>query len=174
MSPTVPVSGPVTMTYDHDVGENYAVIGLRIYCQAAAGSQPQYRWFLNETLLNDSGSFYYVVNRPPEPSILLLSVGRRSAGTYRCEVHDSFDNSNAISSKRLFVSKEGRGELLSPMDWRRALAEGDSKGVNRHRFPSSAALNRLPVAAVAAVFGSGAVLVVMVSACCCFVMLFSE
>lgn len=129
MSPTVPVSGPVTVTYDHDVGENYAVIGLRIYCQAAAGSQPQYRWFLNETLLNDSGSFYYVVNRPPERSILLLSVGRRSAGTYRCEVHDSFDNSNAISSKRLFVSKEGRGELLPPMDWRRALAEGDSRGL---------------------------------------------
>ncbi|TNM85451.1 hypothetical protein fugu_007722 [Takifugu bimaculatus] len=90
----VPVSGPVTMTYDYDVGENYAVIGLK------------YRWFLNETLLNDSGSFYYVVNRPPEQSILLLSVGRRSAGTYRCEVRDSFDDSSAISSKRLFVSKE--------------------------------------------------------------------
>ncbi|XP_011610778.2 Fc receptor-like protein 3 [Takifugu rubripes] len=136
----VPVSGPVTMTYDYDMGENYAVIGLRFYCKAAAGSQPQYRWFLNETLLNDSGSFYYVVNRPPEQSILLLSVGRRSAGTYRCEVRDSFDDSSAISSKRLFVSKE--------------------------------VLNRLPVAAVAAVFGSFAFLVVMVSACCGFVMLF--
>lgn len=129
MSPTVPVSGPVTTTYDHDVGENYAVIGLRIYCKAAAGSQPQYRWFLNETLLSDSGSFYYVVNRPPEPSILLLSVGRRSAGTYRCEVHDSFDDSDAISGERLFVSKEGRGGLLPPMDRRQAQAEGDSGGL---------------------------------------------
>lgn len=128
MSPTVPVSSPVTMTYDYDVGENYAVIGVRFYCKAAAGSQPQYRWFLNETLLNDRGSFYYVVNRPPEQSILLLSVGRRSAGTYRCEVHDSFDNSSAISSKRLFVSKEGTGELLPLMGWSRRFAAGDSGG----------------------------------------------
>lgn len=126
MSPTVPVSGPVTMTYDYDVGENFAVICLRFYCKAAAGSQPQYRWFLNETLLHDSGSFYSVVNRP---SILLLSVGRRSAGTYRCEVRDSFDNSSAISSKRLFVSKKGTGALLPPMDRRQALAAGDSRGI---------------------------------------------
>lgn len=111
MSPTVPVGSPVSITYDYDVGENYAVIGMRFYCRAAAGSQPQYRWFLDKTLLHDSGSFYYVVNRPPEESILLLSVGRSSAGTYRCEVQDSFDNSSAISSKRLFMSKEGTSAL---------------------------------------------------------------
>lgn len=171
MSPTVPVSGPVTMTYDYDVGENYAVIGLRFYCKAAAGSQPQYWWFLNETLLNDSGSFYYVVNRPPEQSILLLSVGRRSAGMYRCEVQDSFDNSSAISSKRLFVSKEGTG--FRRWTGGRRLPQV-TVGVNRHHFPSSAVLNQLPVVAVAAVFGSFALLVVTVSACCCFLMLFSE
>lgn len=114
MSPTVPVSGPVTLTYDYDVGENYAVIGLRFYCKAAAGSQPQYRWFLDESLLNDSGSFYYAVKRPPEQSILLLSVGRRSAGTYRCEVRDRFDSSSAISSRSLFVSKEGTYRRSAP------------------------------------------------------------
>lgn len=107
MSPPVPVSGPVAISSDYDVGENYAVIGLRFYCRAAAGSQPRYRWFLNKSLLQDRGSFYYVVNRPPRESILLLSVGRRSAGTYRCEVQDSFDNASGVSSGRLFMSKEG-------------------------------------------------------------------
>lgn len=107
MSPTVPVSGPVIISSDYDVEENYAVIGLRFYCRAAAGSQPLYRWFLNNTLLQDRGSFYYVVNQPPEQSILLLSVGRRSTGTYCCEVQDSFDNASGVSSQRLFVSREG-------------------------------------------------------------------
>lgn len=108
MSPTVPVVGPVTIGYDSDVGENFTVMGLGLRCRAAAGSHPQYRWFLNETLLHHRGSFYYVVNQPPQQSILLLAVGRTSAGTYRCEVQDSFDNSSTISSKWLFVSKEGR------------------------------------------------------------------
>lgn len=161
-SPTVPVSGPVTMSYDYDVGENYAVIGLRFYCKAAAGSQPRYRWFLNKTLLGDGGSFYYVVNRPPEQSILLLSVGSRSAGTYHCEVHDSFDNSTAIGSVRLFISKEGTGERLPSVDGTQEL----TAGVNLRHLPSPAVLNRLPDVVVAVVFGSVAILVVMVSVCC--------
>ncbi|XP_070775527.1 contactin-5 isoform X5 [Enoplosus armatus] len=102
----VPVGGPVMMNYDYDIGENYAVIGLRLYCKAAKGSLPRYQWFLNNTLLHARGSFYYVVNQPPEQSILLLSVGRISAGTYRCEVSDSFDNTTAISSKRWYLDKE--------------------------------------------------------------------
>ncbi|XP_045904417.1 platelet endothelial cell adhesion molecule [Micropterus dolomieu] len=102
----VPVGGPVMMHYDYDVGENYAVIGLRLYCKAAKGSLPRYQWFLNRTLLHDQGSFYYVVNQPPEQSILLLSVGRSSAGTYHCEVSDSYDNTTAISSKRKYLDKE--------------------------------------------------------------------
>lgn len=95
------------MHYDYDVGENYAVIGLRFYCKAAKGSLPQYRWFLNKTLLHDRGSFYKVVNQPPEQSILLLSVGRSSAGTYHCEVSDSFDNTSSISSNWMYLDKEG-------------------------------------------------------------------
>ncbi|XP_070710795.1 Fc receptor-like protein 5 isoform X2 [Pempheris klunzingeri] len=102
----VPVGGPVTMHYNYDVGENYAVIGLRFYCKAAKGSLPRYQWFLNKTLLLDRGSFYYVVDQPPEQSILLLSVGRSSAGTYHCEVSDSFDSTTAISSKRQYLDKE--------------------------------------------------------------------
>lgn len=97
------------------------MIGLRFYCRAAAGSQPRYRWFLNKTLLHHKGGFYYVLNQPAEQSILLLSVGRTSAGTYRCEVQDSFDNSSAISSERLFVSKEGTSDPTvsgaSSTDW---------------------------------------------------------
>ncbi|KAF0037731.1 hypothetical protein F2P81_010605 [Scophthalmus maximus] len=104
----VSVGGPVTMHYDYDVGENFAVVGLRLYCRVAKGSHPRYRWFQNKTLLRDRGSFYYVANQPPEQSILLLSVGRSSAGTYRCEVSDSFDNTTAISSRKRYLDKEGR------------------------------------------------------------------
>uniref|UniRef100_UPI0037E872E1 platelet endothelial cell adhesion molecule isoform X2 n=1 Tax=Semicossyphus pulcher TaxID=241346 RepID=UPI0037E872E1 len=102
----VPVGGPVVLHYDSDTGENYAVIGLRLYCKAARGTHPRYQWFLNKTLLNDSGSFYYVQHQPPEQSIVLLSVGRSSAGTYHCEVSDSFDSSTTISSKRKYLDKE--------------------------------------------------------------------
>ncbi|KAF3844026.1 hypothetical protein F7725_016074 [Dissostichus mawsoni] len=103
----VPVGGPVTMHYDYDIGENYAVIDLRFYCKAVKGSFPRYQWFLNKTLLHGRGSFYYVVNQHPGGSILLLSVGRSSAGTYHCEVSDSFDNATTISSKKLYMDKEG-------------------------------------------------------------------
>ncbi|KAL6110455.1 uncharacterized protein ACO6RY_19531 [Pungitius sinensis] len=101
----VPVGGPVRMSYDYDV-ENYAVIGVRFYCRSANGSLPQYRWFLNKTLLRDRGSFYLVVNQSPEQSILLLSVGRSSAGTYHCDVSDSFDSNSSISSNELYLDKK--------------------------------------------------------------------
>ncbi|XP_034543163.1 uncharacterized protein LOC117815513 [Notolabrus celidotus] len=101
-----PIGGPVTMHYDSDVGENYAVVGLRLYCKAAKGTHPRYQWFLNKTLLSEQGSFYYVVHNPPEQSILLLSVGRSSAGTYHCEVSDSFDNTTTISSRRRYLDKD--------------------------------------------------------------------
>lgn len=163
---TVPVGGPVEISYDYDVGENYAVIGVRLYCKAAvAGSHPQYRWFLNTTLLNGRGSFYYVVDRPPEQSILLLSVGSGSAGMYRCEVQDRFDNSSAISSRRLFMSKEG----TAPPE--------PSEGPREAAGLTSAAptvLNRLPVLVVAVVFGSASVLVLMLSVCCWAGITFSE
>ncbi|XP_060943706.1 platelet endothelial cell adhesion molecule isoform X2 [Limanda limanda] len=102
----VSVGGPVTMHYDSDIGEHFAVIGLKLYCKVAKGSHPRYQWFLNKTLLRDRGSFYYVVDQPPEQSILLLSVGRSSAGTYRCQVSDSFDNTTAISSRKRYLDKE--------------------------------------------------------------------
>lgn len=104
---TVPVGGPVTMNYDNDVGEDHTVIGLRFYCKAAKGSMPRYQWFLNNAPLHDRGSFYYVVDQPPERSMLLLSVGRSSTGTYHCEVSDSFDNATAISSKRQYIDRKG-------------------------------------------------------------------
>lgn len=111
----VSVGGPVTMHYDYDVGENFAVVGLRIYCRVAKGSHPRYRWFQNKTPLRDRGSFYYVANQPPEQSILLLSVGRSSAGTYRCEVSDSFDNTTAISSRKRYLDKEVLNRLPVPV-----------------------------------------------------------
>ncbi|KAK5866522.1 hypothetical protein PBY51_020708 [Eleginops maclovinus] len=101
----VPVGGPVMMHYNYDIGENYAVIFLRFYCKAAKGSFPRYQWFLNKTLLHGRGSFY-VINQDPGESIILLSVGRSSAGTYHCEVSDSFDNATAISSNSLYMDKE--------------------------------------------------------------------
>nr|XP_015825606.2 neogenin isoform X2 [Nothobranchius furzeri] len=100
------VGGPVSIQSQYDMAENYAIIGLRFYCKAAKGTHPRFQWFLNQTLLSHRGSFYYVFDQLPEQSILLVSVGRRSAGTYHCEVSDSFDNTTAISSKRHHVDKE--------------------------------------------------------------------
>ncbi|XP_077426579.1 platelet endothelial cell adhesion molecule isoform X2 [Vanacampus margaritifer] len=101
----VSVGGPVMLRYDYDIGQNYAVIGLRLYCKTRKGSHPRYQWFLNQTLLQGRGSFYYVVNQPPDQSILLLSVGRSSAGTYHCEVSDIFDNTTAMSSNKQYIDK---------------------------------------------------------------------
>lgn len=112
MSPTVPVGGPVTIRSDIHLGENYAVIAVAFYCQAAKGTHPQYQWFLNKTLLHDNGSFYNMYHYPPRQSLLMLSVGRDSAGTYHCEVSDNFDNTTAISSKRHYVDKEGTVDPL--------------------------------------------------------------
>lgn len=165
VSPTVPVSGPVSISYDYDVGGDLAVVGLRLYCRAAAGSRPRYRWFLNQTLLRERGSFYYVVNRPPEGSILLLSVGRRSAGTYRCEVADGWDDSGAVSSPRLFASKEGTSAPAHA---------GLTAVLDLCRPPAPPVLNGLPLLVVAAVFGSFALLLVMVFACCLTGALLSE
>ena len=94
------------MRYTYDSGENYAVIGVTVYCEAAKGTHARYQWFLNETLLHDRGSFYYVDQQPPELAMLMLSVGDSSAGTYHCEVSDSFDNTSALSSRRLYVDKQ--------------------------------------------------------------------
>ncbi|XP_074540620.1 Fc receptor-like protein 3 isoform X2 [Halichoeres trimaculatus] len=101
-----PVGGPVKIHYESDVGEDFAVVGLRLYCKAAKGTHLQYQWFLNKTLLSGRGSFYHVVHQPPEQSILLMSVGRSSAGTYHCEVSDSFDNSTAVRSRRHYLDRE--------------------------------------------------------------------
>ncbi|XP_068176906.1 platelet endothelial cell adhesion molecule [Antennarius striatus] len=111
----VSVGGPVRLHYDHDVGENYAVIGLRFYCQATKGSHPRYQWFLNKTRLHDRGIFYYIVHQPPERSILQLSVGKSIAGTYNCEVSDSFDNSTTITSRRWYLDREAVNRLPVPV-----------------------------------------------------------
>ena len=95
------------MRNDYDVGENFAVVGLTFYCSAAHGTFPRYRWFLNGSILEGMGSFYWVVHQPPERSILLLSVGGWSAGTYHCDVADSFDNTTVIRSAGRYVDKEG-------------------------------------------------------------------
>lgn len=110
MSPTEPVGGPVMMTYECDMGENYAVVHLRFFCKVAKGSHPSYKWFLNNTLLSEQQSFYRVDNQPPGESMLLLSVGRESAGTYHCDASDSFDNTTSISSMKLYMDKEGTAD----------------------------------------------------------------
>ncbi|XP_041839871.1 platelet endothelial cell adhesion molecule isoform X2 [Melanotaenia boesemani] len=102
----VPVAAPVLITYKYDMAENYAVIGLRLYCKAAKGSHPQFQWYHNNMPLNDRGSYYYVYNQLPKESILLLSVGRSSAGKYHCEVSDSFDNTTSINSTRRYFDEE--------------------------------------------------------------------
>lgn len=110
--PTVLVGGPVELHYDYDIGEDFAVIDLRFYCKVAKGTHPRYQWFLNKTALEGRGSFYWVVDQPPEQSTLLLSVGRSSAGTYHCEVSDSFDNTSVIRSRKHYIDKEGTEGLF--------------------------------------------------------------
>ncbi|KAM9489972.1 uncharacterized protein ACWYII_002834 isoform 2-T2 [Salvelinus alpinus] len=101
----VSVGGAVTMHYDTDVGENFSIVGLRFYCSVERGTFPQYRWFLNRTVLEGRGDFYWVQNQTGQ-SILLLSVGRSSAGTYHCDVSDSFDGTTVISSEERYIDKE--------------------------------------------------------------------
>lgn len=101
------------MTFDYDIGENYAVIGTRLYCQAAKGSHPRYQWFLNQMLLRNQDSVY-IVDQLPERSILLLSLGPDSGGTYHCQVSDSFDNTTAIRSNRMYIDREGRVSPSTP------------------------------------------------------------
>ncbi|XP_041641835.1 Fc receptor-like protein 5 [Cheilinus undulatus] len=102
----VPVKAPVMMDYKKTMNDHYAVISLSLYCKAAKGTHPRYQWFLNDTLLQGQGSFYHVVHQPPESSVLLLSVGASSAGTYHCEVSDSFDNTTTISSRRHYLDED--------------------------------------------------------------------
>uniref|UniRef100_A0A674ADU3 Si:dkey-93h22.7 n=1 Tax=Salmo trutta TaxID=8032 RepID=A0A674ADU3_SALTR len=104
-TPPVSVGGAVTMHYNTDVGENFSIVGLSFYCSVERGTFPQYRWFLNGTVLEGRGDFYWVENQP-ERSILLLSVGRSSAGTYHCDVSNSFDGTMVISSEERYIDKE--------------------------------------------------------------------
>jgi len=101
------------MYYEHDMAANFAVIGLRLFCKAAKGSHPRIQWYLNKTSLHGRGSFYNVFEEQlPEQSILLLSVGNSSAGTYHCEVSDSFDNTSVIRSLGRYLDKEGTADQL--------------------------------------------------------------
>lgn len=102
-----PVEGPVTLDYDYDTGQNYAVVGVRFCCKVSKGSHVKFDWFLNETLVpHVPGRFYRIVYDPPLRSYLLLAVDRSSGGTYRCEASDEFDNTTAISSRRKYLDKE--------------------------------------------------------------------
>ncbi|XP_056137067.1 Fc receptor-like protein 5 [Lampris incognitus] len=108
----VTVGGPVTMRYDYDVGENFAVVSLMLHCKAAKGSHLQYQWFMNTTLLEKQGTFYRVFHhRPTGESRLQLSVGRSSAGTYHCEVSDSFDSTTVIKSVKWHLDEDALNRL---------------------------------------------------------------
>ncbi|XP_076001818.1 LOW QUALITY PROTEIN: uncharacterized protein LOC142994829 [Genypterus blacodes] len=102
----VQVGEPVELKYKYDIGSDFAVTGLTVYCTVAKGTQPQFRWFLNKTSLEGKGSFYWVHHLPPVMSKLILSVGRSSAGTYHCEAWDSFDSTTVIRSRKRYMDKQ--------------------------------------------------------------------
>lgn len=103
----VPVEGPVSLYYNYETAQNYAVVGVRLYCNVSKGSHVKYEWFLNNTLLPKVlESFYSVVDEPPVRSILFLAVDRSTAGTYHCEASDEFDSTTAISSRTKYLDKE--------------------------------------------------------------------
>lgn len=161
------------MSYDYDIGENYAVIGMRLYCQAAKGSHPRYQWFRNKMLLYNQDS-YYIVDQLPERSILLLPVGLSSAGTYHCEVSDSFDNTTVIRSKKLYIDREGTVSPSVPLllQLNEKNLNSDSSGFALCLPP--AVMNRVPLLVQVVVFGSFTFLVLLVSFCCWAGVLISE
>lgn len=162
------------MSYDYDIGENYAVISLRLYCQAAKGSHPRYQWFFNEMLLHNQDSLY-VVDQLPERSMLLLSVGWGSAGTYHCEVSDSFDNTTVIRSKKLYIDREGRVSPSVPPSVRPLLLLDKNLWCHGSALClPPAVLNRLHLQVQVVVFGCFTFLVLLVSFCCCAGVLISE
>lgn len=95
------------LEFKYDIGSDYVVSGLTISCTVAKGTNPQYRWFLNETSLEGRGRFYQVYHVSPVMSALLLSVERSSAGTYHCEVWDSFDDTAVLKSRKHYIDKQG-------------------------------------------------------------------
>ncbi|KAJ8001566.1 hypothetical protein DPEC_G00170810 [Dallia pectoralis] len=106
----VPVGGALRMHSDVDVRENFSIVGLRFYCSVERGNFLRYRWFLNGTALEGRGKFYEVASEA-ERSILHLSVGRTSSGTYHCEVSNSFDNMTVIRSKARYIDKKVLNQL---------------------------------------------------------------
>ncbi|KAJ3614748.1 hypothetical protein NHX12_018318 [Muraenolepis orangiensis] len=101
------VDGPVTMPYEYGTGDDFSVTNVQFCCRAAKGTHLRFQWFLNSTLLDqDTRSFYTVLHRPDQRSVLLLPVDKRSTGTYHCQVSDVFDNTTAIQSEKMYLDKE--------------------------------------------------------------------
>lgn len=161
------------MDYDHDIGESYDVVSLTIYCKAAKGSFPRYQWFLNKTLLDDRGSFYSVDHQPPQQSILMLSVGWRSAGTYHCSVSDSFDHTTARRSKRVYLDKHGTDDPLLLIYKKHPSDRWQLVSPLLH-LPAPSVLNRIPILVATVVFGCFTAMILVVSVCCFLGVVFSE
>ncbi|KAJ8263876.1 hypothetical protein GJAV_G00142420 [Gymnothorax javanicus] len=99
----VPVGGDVTLTTQH-VRSLLKVVGLALHCKVERGTFPRFHWLLNDTYLDARGEFYSIGGNGQ--TLLLKSVTARSSGFYHCVVTDSFDETNTLSSEKLFIDEK--------------------------------------------------------------------
>lgn len=94
---TESVGGVVSMSME-TVAQNFVISGVILQCSVERGSFPQYYWFINNTRLENQGSFF-PFNLNPD-----------TKGFYHCEAADAF-NGTRLSSQKQMISKEGKGTL---------------------------------------------------------------
>lgn len=89
------------------VGKDFEVLGVWLYCLVERGTLIQYNWFINNTRLKRNGSFYTTFNSDNSVLSVKLYPNSVSAGFYRCEAFNSFDNTTSVSSTKTPISHEG-------------------------------------------------------------------
>ncbi|GAA6100090.1 uncharacterized protein si:dkey-93h22.7, partial [Tachysurus ichikawai] len=100
------VGGTVTMKLQKVVGKDFEVLGVWLYCLVERGTLIQYNWFINNTRLKRNGSFYTTFNSDNSVLSVKLYPNSVSAGFYRCEAFNSFDNTTSVSSTKTPISHE--------------------------------------------------------------------
>lgn len=95
----------MTVTLHKHVARDFQVYGVLMRCQVERGTFPVYRWFLNNSRLEGREAFYAVGGT--HNSSLSLSVGPHSSGLYHCQVSDTFDHTNTVTSPKILISRDG-------------------------------------------------------------------
>ncbi|XP_060741190.1 uncharacterized protein si:dkey-93h22.7 isoform X1 [Tachysurus vachellii] len=100
------VGGTVTMRLQKSVGKDFEVLGVWLHCLVERGTLIQYNWFINNTRLERKGSFYRTFKSDNSGLTVRLYPNSDTAGFYRCEAFNSFDNTTSVSSTKTLISHE--------------------------------------------------------------------